>query len=1485
MNILAIAKHWERLSFRLPALIALFAAASGLVSGAISYTVAHQSYIALAKDQMEEVRNERSRAVLALFERYRVGLGSLVTDTGLAADIGAFSRALNRLSTDQRKTLIETYTTASPFPAGSRAAVANPGDGSDYTALHRNLHARLLKLLQIQEIDDLMLVDADGNVVYTVMKQSDLGTNLLTGPFRDTNAARAFEAALASRLPWDQVLVDMAFYAPSNQPAMFMGQAVRDDSGKSVGVVLFQLHNTKIRDVANHIQDLGETGEVYLVGPDATRRTQTRMSQGALLTEKVVSEAAARADAGFTGSMVNKDYKGDAAISAYAPIDLMGIRWGIISKLDLAEALAPLHTIMLATGAGVAVSTLAIAFLGYAAARRISRPLDQSLRAMDKLSRGELDVDIEESSGVLEIRQISSTLRAFRTSLVETRRLVAEVTDGRTQLTGLLDSSPIGILVVSDDNKVLFVNDPGALILGRRKSEFLGERFSFADIAIDQPAAKQAIQTVRRDGLVRDAQIAVRLPGDEEGVVSLSARRTVFDDQEAYLVWFSDITEALRADRGLRDLSARFVTLLENTPDLITIKDRNLRYEAASQSVANAMGLQSWRDLIGKTQAEAWRGDPALIPSDAAVRAVLAGAASGLSEEHPDSFRKDRWVSTRRVAIRDEKGDITGILSIGRDITEAKRLQTEIEEALTEAKEARDRTEAILTGAPDPILIVRSDSVIEYVNQQVREVLGYTSGELVGQRLERLIPERFRGGHQSQVHGFFNEGQLRLMGAGRELFALAKDGHEIPVEIALSPIRTGGEPVVVALIRDITAQKEAEKIVREAKDAAEAATRAKSEFLASMSHEIRTPMNGITGMADLLAQSELDEDQRHMVRTIRESGNALITVINDILDFSKIEAGKLALEQVTMSIVDAVEGVAATLTPSAAKAGIRVHVFVDPALPSHVHGDPTRLRQILFNLGGNAIKFANGKDVEIRATPGTVSNDGKTWIRFRVIDRGIGISKENQAKLFQAFSQAESSTTRKYGGTGLGLAICKRLTDMKGGTITIESDEGRGSTFTVDLPYVPSPDARSSRKERDLSGLNVVLIGSPAPRDEAITAYVRDDGAELTVFSSTEAAVAALTAKGAPKFDSIILDLDFDATRQNDAVATIRKAGIEAVMIVLQDFQHRGARITEDDIVTVDANPLISYRLVSAVAVAAGRASPQIKNEADAARMKPIKPPTLVEAEQLGQLILLAEDNPTNQDVIRRQLNLLGRTCEIVSNGAEALKAYQSGRYCLILTDCHMPVMDGYELTGQVRGLERDSGRRIPIIAVTANALQGEAERCLAAGMDDYVSKPVSMPALVAVLGKWMPLPRGSAPDAKPAAEPGRKNGAQAEIPPAAKSAAAGNGAAVIDERALKDVFGDDEATFREILQSFLEPSRTIIEALLAARDKRAAVEVKDAAHKLKSSARSIGAHSLADICTTLEQAGKAGDWATIDTLVPGARDAFESVKVYIDAL
>ena len=1330
-----IVASWNRLSFRLPALIVVFAAATGVVAGVISYHVAKNSLVETAKERMELVRNERARAVTTLLDDMRIGLTSFASRPTLARDIEELEDAFQQLGDVQRDAVIAAYTVGNPYPAGTRAALADAGDGSAYSAKHRAVHDQFMQMVHIKELVDLLLVDPRGDVVYSAMKEGDFGTNFLAGAYNDTNAATVFRAALASRQPGEAAFDDMKPYGPSHDPAIFMGQAVRNEHGDVAGVLLFQLNNQKIRDVANNIQGLGDTGEVYLVGSDATRRSETRFSQGALLADTLMTRSAMRSVAGFTESVVTKDYKGDDVVSAYAPINLMGVRWGIVSKIDLDEALEPLRPMAIATITGVLASTLVIAFFGFVTARRISAPLDRSLHVMERLSAGDLNIEIEDAGGVLETRQISAALRTFQGNLRQTGRLISEVTSGKEQLTSLLDSSPIGVVVLSTDNRVLFVNDPGASILARHKSSLTGQVFSFADIAVSEEQVSQMIVAARRDGIVRKARATVRVAGADIAL-RFSVRRTSYQGEEAFLIWFEDVTS------------------------------------------------------------------------------------------HD-------------------------------------RMQAEIQEALAVAKAERSRTEAILAGAPDPVIIVRPDGSIEYVNEQIREVLGYGRDELIGQQIERLLPERFRVAHRPLIDGFFEGGTVRLMGAGRELFALAKDGHEVPVEIALSPIRAGEKPVVVALLRDVTDRKRAEMEIREAKEAAEAATQAKSSFLASMSHEIRTPMNGVTGMADLLAQTSLDEDQRHMVRTIRESGNALITVINDILDFSKIEAGKLDLESVPMWVADTVEGVASTLTPSAAQKGLSIHVYVDPELPPHVHGDPTRLRQILFNLGGNAVKFSDGKDVQIRATFAERTSGERTWMRFSIIDQGIGVSSENQAKLFQAFSQAESFTTRRYGGTGLGLAICKRLVDMMGGAIGVESRVGAGSTFWVDLPFMPAPEAKSNRKERDLAQLRVLLVGSGGPRRETLKAYINHSGAEVIEVLDVGGAVAAFTAPSPPIFDAIMVDLGLENSRQEVAIAELRKViGRETPIILLQDYQNRSARIVDKDIVTVDANPLIQYRIVSAVAVAAGRASPQIKSETDAITFSRAKAPTVAEALERGQLILLAEDNPTNQDVIQRQLNLVGYACEVTGNGSEALRAYKPGRYALLLTDCHMPEMDGYELTATIRSRERGSGYRLPIIAVTANALQGEAERCLAAGMDDYVSKPIAMLALVDALKKWMPPPRDES---------------QASSPPDA--------AAAIDERAIKDTFGDDDSTFKEILLSFVSPSRSMIDEILAARERRSADTVRDAAHKLKSSARSVGANKLASICVALESAGKTGDWDTIDTLASEARDAFSKVEAYIGRL
>ncbi|MCD6075063.1 MAG: hypothetical protein K0Q70_1946, partial [Rhodospirillales bacterium] len=548
---------------------------------------------------------------------------------------------------------------------------------------------------------------------------------------------------------------------------------------------------------------------------------------------------------------------------------------------------------------------------------------------------------------------------------------------------------------------------------------------------------------------------------------------------------------------------------------------------------------------------------------------------------------------------------------------------------------------------------------------------------------------------------------------------------------------------------------------------------------------------------------------------------------------------------------------------------ISIHVFVDPKLPTFVHCDPTRLRQILFNLGGNAVKFSNGKDVQIHAE--CAGKPGDNRMRFSVIDQGIGISEENQTKLFQAFSQAESSTTRRFGGTGLGLAICKRLVDMMNGKIGVQSREGYGSTFWVEMPFQIADGAVSTVKERDLRGLHVLLVGSEAPRSQSIETYIRHWGADVTAARDVDVALELLSKNG--QYDSMMLDLGLNERSQNAAIKAVRAtAAKQPPIIVLQDYRNRGARIAGKDVVTIDVNPLIRYRVITAVAVAAGRASPEVKPQYDDENIDSLIPPTVEDARASGQLILLAEDNRTNQDVIRRQLNRLGYAVEIVNDGKEALEALTAGHYAMLLTDCHMPNIDGYELTTTVRARELNSGARLPIIAITANALQGEVERCLEVGMDDYLSKPIDMALLRDRLRKWMPVASETVATAPPPSI-----SVTPSPSPATKSP--------IDPRALKDMFGNDDVAIREILTEFIEPSTANVHEILAAYGERSAKGIASAAHKLKSSARSVGAHDLADLCQKLEAAGKAEQWSDIDAAAPQLGGVFGTVVEHIKAM
>ncbi|GAA3446922.1 response regulator [Planomonospora venezuelensis] len=666
--------------------------------------------------------------------------------------------------------------------------------------------------------------------------------------------------------------------------------------------------------------------------------------------------------------------------------------------------------------------------------------------------------------------------------------------------------------------------------------------------------------------------------------------------------------------------------------------------------------------------------------------------------------------------------------------------------------------------------------------------------------------------------------------------------------------------------------------VSRARDEALAAAEAKAAFLATMSHEIRTPMNAVIGMTDLLLDTELDADQHELAETVRNSGEALLSVINDILDYSKIEAGQLDLDDEPFDVRECLEGALSLMAFAAESKGLELVGNVAPDCPRTLRGDTTRLRQIMVNLLSNAVKFTETGEIVVTADGERLSDRADAPVRLRVAvrDTGIGIPAERMDRLFRSFSQVDSSTTRQYGGTGLGLVISRRLARAMGGDLTVESEVGVGSTFTLTAELAACPDHPGPEPPRtavELAGRSALVVDDNATNRHVLRRQLTSWGMECTDIGSPGEAVELLTA--GRSYDVAVLDMHMPGMDGEQLAEVLRglPAGRNLPMMLLTSVHWRargGERKPFDAVLTKPVrSSVLRERLAGAIArrqaPAAGAATAGLPEETLAGET----------AAQTPLNVLLAEDNQVNQKVAQRMLGRLGHRVETVGNGVEALEAARNTSYDVILMDMHMPEMDGLEATRRIRAEVPES--RPYIVALTASVLEEDREACRSAGMDDYLAKPVRAHELEELLERLRPAEPASG--AEPAPGPGE---------PPQVAGTADRETAIrnrFDELAGPDAMKDDWEMVDYLATSFVSKAPNAVEELTEAVDRGDAKDVEEQAHSLKGSAVNMGATALAELCARLEAQGRAGRLADTAGTLRTIKQELDLVRHTIESL
>ena len=1005
-----------------------------------------------------------------------------------------------------------------------------------------------------------------------------------------------------------------------------------------------------------------------------------------------------------------------------------------------------------------------------------------------------------------------------------------------------------GIFQSTGEGKFISANPKLAEIYGFDSPDELVVEFSDIahDVYADSFRREEFVELMRQNDVIHNFESKAQKR--DGSIIWISENVRAVKNKEGQLLYYEgtvvDITDQKQTSEALKESELLYHSLVESIPQNIVRKNLEGRFIFANQKFCQTIG-KSMNEILGKTDydlspkhlADKYRRDDLLV--------IETGEPYATTESHPGSREEqdDIHIETVKTPLRDSSGNISGIQCMFWDVTERHQMEEQL------AYE-RDLLSALLDNVPDRIYIKDIESRFIKGSTALAKRLGLnTPGDIIGKTDYDF--------HPSDHAKSFHEDEQRVILTGKPIVNKVEqqtdeNGRDIWASVTKVPFsnRSGIITGIIGISRDITALKLAERETARARDLALDAVQMKARFLAVMSHEIRTPMNGIIGMIDLLLASDLSEEQIEYADTVRTSADALLDILNDILDLSKIEAGRLELEKTEFSLRQVIEEAVELHALRAEANHIELNCHIPPSLENQFYGDAGRLRQILLNLVSNAVKFTEKGEVQTSVQQLEATEQGLR-LQFTVKDTGIGISPEMCDKVFDAFRQADGSTTRRYGGTGLGLSISKQLSEMMDGDMWVESTPGEGSQFhlIVVLEKAPAIEQHyaSALKDRTL----LIIVPNEFARI-AISSYARDMGLSVTPESSGSAARDILNKD--ESYDLILLDLTIEDTDCLDLIQEIHANPKHATskIVLLTTRRHK-----------VDSNILRTLGITATLLkpVRIGRMH-QALHSALTGKSHSLKAAAEPDGARHGSLrILVAEDNPINQRVATLQLNKLGHHVEICEHGQEVLDAKLED-FDIVLMDCQMPVLDGMEATRLIRESELASKTCNPvyIIAMTANTQEDDRAACLEAGMDDFISKPVQLQELQSALNKSL----GIDPD----------NSLQNDNTP------------LVVESQLEQLRGKgQEDVFKEIISLYLTQTHEQLSQLKSAIAKENFKSISAIAHQIKGSSANLGAARLSDECSCLEDNALSENLNESTALMEKIQGTFSRTEVQFRAL